>query len=254
MEIFERRILVDSENSFPTDGNRRYEAAVVRVLRNVFDRTATGRALFPSLSPGRNIVVPEPRRRTSQCSNAQDAHLGAQAAPRIVAGSRVLTAVARFTPKYYCRGGVWDIRAVLFHELFHLRDQRRPLTPPNAYYRSGEEFITVVATNVLRSELRVELRKGYGDFTDPLYERLCAIAAPTSTHSGTLQMRSGSNQTLRSPSASCPHAPTPDHLRAFSTEFAQAYQSTLEAFRGQEGEIFGRLRSTPAPFNPFRDL
>lgn len=255
-------IIIDSQGVFGQPGvnnrerreylNSRYVRGVKIVLHNI-SKWHTGKALLPLLPRGGVItIIPEPL-RPKEC-NVQRLESAAMGRPGTTAGNYVLTNDIYFTPGYYCHGGVWDIRAVLFHELFHQRKRRRHLPPPQNYL-SGEEFITTTATNVFRSELGVELRKGYGSFVDPTYNRLCPLPSPPSLSAGQLRMRGGRRSFLSSPTSSCPSRPTANRLRAFSYQFAQTYESSLTTFRRQESTMFDSLRRLSSiPFNPFRDL
>jgi hypothetical protein len=258
-DIFRSRISVNSgETPFTEEAaQERYVRAVMRVLQALSHFSTFERGLFPFLTR-RTVVVPEPARRHSGSCSIYAEGSGAAARPGITAGRSVLTFRAHFTPLYYCRDVLWDARAILFHELFHLRlarQQGQPRPRPVTRYPSGEEFIATTAANVLRSELGVPLRKGY-DVVDPIYERLCAISSGSTAQSrpGHLAMRSRT-PSLGTPGSLCSARPTAAHLRTFSAEFANRHREVLQAFQSVETNHFDALVACAAsPFNPFRDL
>jgi hypothetical protein len=256
MQFFRRTITVNGDPHFRQEEGfdvTRYENAVMRVLGALSAHTVFTDVLFPRMTAS-VAVVPE-RRRSDYSCNVYFSGSHARARAGVVAGNHVMTWHAEFTPLYYCRGGVWDIRGILFHELFHVRQGRidHHGRPPDSSYPDAEEYLAVTVTNMLSSQMGVPLRKGYLDFPDPVYEHLCALSAPREESApGELRMRSRERALDRSDSE-CPHAPTEAHVREFSSYFARVRRDSLLPL-AREPDLWSDLQASPAPFNPFRDL
>jgi hypothetical protein len=201
------------------------------------------------------LVVPDraPCGRWTRNAHAQPFSVGG-----VDIGARVL-----YTPRCWERGGVFDARVVLFHELTHvLRHLTGSWTGAarSDCYRNVEEFHSTTLSNVLRSELGLPLRLGY-TFGDRAFEGLLARirmdsgsgAASGTTAERGMGIRESGGRTFHDDTILNP-PPTASQLRAFSADFAGGHLAVAGLF-SETRNLARQVAAVPwssAPFNPYR--
>jgi len=250
--------IVSASGVFTGDGERRFERGVRMLLWSLVRNGSVGPVVMDMIASTvgnrRVLVVPDeaPCGRWTRNAHAQPFSVGG-----VDVGARVC-----YTPKCWQRGGVYDARVVLFHELVHvLRHLTHSWTGSarSDSYRNVEEFHATTISNVLRSQLGLPLRMGYS-MGDPVFEDLVArvrgsssAAGPSRTAGGGMAMReSGGLTTSFQEDTVLNPPPTARQMEDFSLVFAAQHGAVADLFN-QTRNLGRRIAAASAtPFNPYR--
>jgi len=252
--------IVSASGVFEGEGERRFERGVRMLLWSLARNASIGPIVMGLIAStaGRDrhvLVVPDraPCGRWTRNDHAQPFSVSG-----VDIGARVL-----YTPRCWERGGIFDARVVLFHELTHaLRHLTGSWTGASRSdcYRNVEEFHSTTLSNVLRSELGLPLRLGY-TFGDRTFEDLlarirreAASVEPSVTTTGSgMTFRDSGSRTFQDDTVLNP-PPTERQLRDFSADFAGRHPAVAGLFN-ETGSLARQIASVPwssAPFNPYR--